>query len=75
MSSGGPTPGGTLGVGGFEFDDASPKSPLRPISFVGTDSITSPALAAEMVRLGMMPVAGLQSAVNASRSTITTAPQ
>ena len=46
MSNEGPTPGGTLGVGGFEFDDASPKSPLHPISFVGTDSITSPALAA-----------------------------
>jgi len=55
MSNGGAAPGGTLGVGGFDFDDAS-KSPLRPITFAETHSMASPTLAVATVRSEVVQV-------------------
>jgi len=51
ISNGGAPPDSVLGVGGFEFDDAIPQAPPRPIYFVGTHSMASPALAVATVRL------------------------
>jgi len=55
ISNGGAAFGGTLGVGRFEFDDASPQVPATSDIRRG-DSIASPALAAVMVRLEVVRV-------------------
>jgi len=57
MSNGGGAPGGTLGVGGFKFDDASPQFPAMSDIPRGDSAIASPSLAAatgwlEVVRVG-----------------------
>jgi len=49
MSNGGGAPGGTLGVGRFEFDDASPQFPATSNLLRGDSSIASPALAVATV--------------------------
>jgi len=49
MSNGGGAPGGTLGVGRFEFDDASPQFPATSDVLRGDSSIASPALAAATI--------------------------
>jgi len=49
MSNGGGAPGGTLGIGRFEFDDASPQFPATSDVLHGDSSIASPTLAAATV--------------------------
>jgi len=56
MSNGGAAPGGVLGVGGFDFDDASPQFPAAPETSVETHSMASPASAVATVRSGVVQV-------------------
>jgi len=51
----GAAPGGTLGVGRFEFDDVSPQFPATSDTRHG-HSIASPALVAATVRLEVVTV-------------------
>jgi len=56
MSNGGGAPGGTLGVGRFDVDDASPQFPATSYVLRGDPSIASPALAAATGRLEVLQV-------------------
>jgi len=56
MSNGSAAPGGVLGVGGFDFDDASPQFPAAPDTLRGDSLHGLPALAVATVRLEVVQV-------------------